>query len=407
MEEGGVTWGEVDLRWGVTDEQKAEGKVLPICLEEIKRCHPYFIGILGERYGWVPDEIPQELIEKEEWLKEHLKHSVTELEILHGVLRNPDMAEHAFFYFRDPKASLKVEEELAKEADYKPESETSLKKHASLKEKIRKSGFSVHENYPGHKELGELVLQDLTDVINTLYPEGPQPDSLARDSADHEAFAQSRAGVYIGRKEYFRRIDEHINSDNQPLVILGESGSGKSALIANWVKQYRAKHPKDFLLMHFIGASPYSADWAAMLRRIMGEFKSRFDIQQDIPDKPDELRSAFANWLNMAAAKGRVILILDASNQLEDRDGAPDLIWLPPVIPSNIRMILSTLPGRPLQDLKKRNWETLTVEPFNQQERRRFIEEYLAQYTKTLSDVHAERLSSSKQTAKPHSTLPQ
>ena len=28
--------------------------------------------------------------------------SVTELEILHGVLNDPDMAKHAFFYFRDP-----------------------------------------------------------------------------------------------------------------------------------------------------------------------------------------------------------------------------------------------------------------------------------------------------------------
>ena len=47
-ESRGVTWGEVDLRWGVTDEQAAEGKVLPICLEEIKRCRPYFIGLLGD-----------------------------------------------------------------------------------------------------------------------------------------------------------------------------------------------------------------------------------------------------------------------------------------------------------------------------------------------------------------------
>ena len=28
-ESRGVTWGEVDLRWGVPDEAKAEGKVLP------------------------------------------------------------------------------------------------------------------------------------------------------------------------------------------------------------------------------------------------------------------------------------------------------------------------------------------------------------------------------------------
>jgi hypothetical protein len=37
-ESRGVTSSEVDLRGGVTDDQMAEGKALPICLEEIKRC---------------------------------------------------------------------------------------------------------------------------------------------------------------------------------------------------------------------------------------------------------------------------------------------------------------------------------------------------------------------------------
>jgi len=46
-EQRGVAWSEVDLRWGVTDEQKAEGDVLPICLAEIDRTRPYFIGLLG------------------------------------------------------------------------------------------------------------------------------------------------------------------------------------------------------------------------------------------------------------------------------------------------------------------------------------------------------------------------
>ena len=58
-----MTWGEVDLRWGITDEQK--GEVLPICLAEIERCRPYFIGLLGERYGWVPDAIAPDLVEQE------------------------------------------------------------------------------------------------------------------------------------------------------------------------------------------------------------------------------------------------------------------------------------------------------------------------------------------------------
>ena len=60
-EERAVTWTEVDLRWGITAEQSAEGKVLPLCLAEIERCRPRFIGLLGQRYGWVPDSIPADL----------------------------------------------------------------------------------------------------------------------------------------------------------------------------------------------------------------------------------------------------------------------------------------------------------------------------------------------------------
>src|ERR1039458_5799580 len=71
-ESRGVTWSSVDLRWGITQEESAEDRILPICLEEIKRCRPYFIGLLGQRYGWIPDAIPQEVIEREPWLQEHL-----------------------------------------------------------------------------------------------------------------------------------------------------------------------------------------------------------------------------------------------------------------------------------------------------------------------------------------------
>ena len=108
-----VTLTEVDLRWGITEEQASEGhkrvrasegQVLPLCLAEIERSRPYFIGLLGERYGWIPDEILPEVIKDEPWLDDCLKNgtSVTEMEILHGVLRNPRMEDHAFFYFRDP-----------------------------------------------------------------------------------------------------------------------------------------------------------------------------------------------------------------------------------------------------------------------------------------------------------------
>ena len=40
---------DVDLRWGITAEEAERGEVLPICLAEIDRARPYFIGMLGSR----------------------------------------------------------------------------------------------------------------------------------------------------------------------------------------------------------------------------------------------------------------------------------------------------------------------------------------------------------------------
>lgn len=174
-EERGVTWGEVDLRWGVSDEQKAEGKVLPICLEEIHHCRPFFIGILGERYGWVPESIPEDLIQQQRWLTEHMQKSITDLEIEYGVFQNAENSDRAFFYFRDPAfiAALPqvqqlefsehaYESEIAKcgqkEADHR--ADLRKQKLEALKRKIRYTYPNRVRIFRDARELGELVWQD-------------------------------------------------------------------------------------------------------------------------------------------------------------------------------------------------------------------------------------------------------
>lgn len=386
----GVGFTEVDLRWGVTREQAERGEVLPICLAEIENCRPYFIGLLGERYGWVPDSIPNELIDDQPWLAEHRQRSVTELEIVHGVLNNPDMGGHAFFYFRDPSASP-VHSENQAEQD----------KQKTLKDRIRQGGFPVSENYPDAEAVGQLVLKDLEQAINTEFPE-QQLTPLERDRLDHEVFAESRSKVYIGRKEYFDHLDDHASGAGDPLVVLGESGSDKSALLANWCFRFREKHPDTFLLSHFIGSSTDSTDYIAMLRRIMMEIKEHYDLSNDIPDTPEELRSQFSNWLSMAAARGRFILVLDALNQLEDKNNAPDPVWLPEFIPPEVRLIVATLPGRTLDELEKRGWPTMEVQLLEPEERQQVIKEYLLKlYSKRLPHDLVERIASRQQCANP------
>ena len=51
----------VDLRWGVEtvstkEHEHKELLVLKVCLDEIERCKPFMIALLGDRYGWIPPE---------------------------------------------------------------------------------------------------------------------------------------------------------------------------------------------------------------------------------------------------------------------------------------------------------------------------------------------------------------
>lgn len=241
-ERRGIAWGEVDLRWGIPPEKSERGETLNVCLAYIERCRPYFIGMLGERYGWVNPDAAWTVKDDYPWVKEEADRSITELEILHGVLRNPEMATHAYFYFRDPSyleskdftAAVPEKDRI----NFRSESPEAENKLATLKERIRRSGFPVREDYPDPVTFGELVKADMMRVIDSLAPP-PAPltdaerlsERLDHEEMAHEAFAASRFGVYIPRKEYFERLDMHASGEGPPIAVLGDSGSGKSALL--------------------------------------------------------------------------------------------------------------------------------------------------------------------------------
>lgn len=414
-EERGVTFTDVDLRWGITEEQKTEGRVLPNCFDEICRCRPFFIGLLGERYGSTPEQVPADLIEREPWLAEFRYRSVTELEILHGVLRNPQMARHAFFYFRDPAyidtlpasqqilyrevpSSQEVQEFGLEGAHQR--CEARRQKLRALKETIRASDFPVRP-YRDPEGLGRLVLEDLKGVIEGLYPEGSRPDPLRRETAYHDAVVEGLCRVFVGRRNYLSLLDRHVSGKGPPLVLLGAEGIGKSALLAKWSTDYSRKHPGEPLLLHFVGASPESTDWSRLVQRMLARIGDCLHIRMDVAAEPDELRRGFGAALGRAAEAGRLVLVIDNLSGLEERDLAPDLVWLPKEIPSNVRLILSTMPGRPLNELNRRGWPSLAVEPMMEEERRELINEYLSQYSKSLSKQHADELARSPQTGSP------
>ena len=398
---------EVDLRWGIAEEQSTRKETLKLCLDEIRACRPFFIGLLGERYGWAPgtDAFTADLQEEQPWLRGLDGKSVTELEILHGVLNNPEMAGRSFFYFRDPAYAL------ARGADFLAEDADAAHNQAALKAIIRRASADKHiplrEKYPDPRTLAALVLQDLKEAIEAQFPIEDIPDPLTREARDHEAFAEIRRRTYIGRPDYFARLDRHAAGAGGPLVLVGDSGSGKSALVANWLEHWRAQHPNDFLFQHYIGGTSDSADHWRLMARLIAEIKRWTNDPEDVPRTHDDLLRDFPLWLAKARSKAehdgvRCILVLDALNQLEDHDRARLLSWLPAhPFTGGLRLMVSTLPGDTMEAVAQRGWESLRVEPLTPDERRRMVEHYLARFAKKLDARRLDRLVTASAAANP------
>ena len=108
-----VRFVERDLRWGITSDEANSGKTAEIGLQEIERTHPFFISLLGERYGWIPKpgEIDRRTFEEDRfpWLEQDVldQRSITEVEMQYGVLRS-ESDLNAFFYFRSPEMLLRT-----------------------------------------------------------------------------------------------------------------------------------------------------------------------------------------------------------------------------------------------------------------------------------------------------------
>lgn len=404
-EERGVAWTDVDLRWGITDEQTAEGEVLPICLAEIESCRPFFIGILGERYGWIPEELPGDEVEREPWLADDPERSITAVEIAHGVLNSPSATEHAFFYFRDPAyvASLPRSvrgdfEERATHLDTDRLGAAEAERRAGarrarlaeLKERIRASEFPVSEYHEPH-ELSSLVARDLKGVIDRLYPAEAAPSPRARETQAHEAMLREVQRAFVSRPQYAEGLDAFAAADGPPLVIVGDTGVGKTSLLGNWVAERRDATGEQ-AVVHFVGASPASASWDSMVRRVIVELSGRSGTESNGATSVSVLRRELAATLQAAAAGRRRVVVVDGLDQLDDRDQALDLAWLPHEIPANIRLVLSTRSGRPLDEIRRRSWPTLALAPLQIDEQEELLVDYLALYGKRLSRAHRDRI---------------
>jgi len=403
---------DIDLRWGITEEEAQKDQVLDLCLSQIDECRPFFIGILGERYGWVPSSFSGEAASKYGWVQYQTGKSVTELEILYGVLHDPEMHGHGMFFFRDPAFVADVPE--AKRADLVAEDQESAEKLAALKQTIRdahlpfppfedypcryaglrinwrvasrelesetdretlrkvaESGIVAPQDYqrlPSHardvvhrlgvvhltdlEEFGQRVSEQLWQAIQREHalPETPpvvtlaETDPLAEEAAYHEEFIESRVRVYVGRENVQEQLTAFADGDATcPCLVTARAGSGKSAALARFARSYAEAHPDVLVIPHFVGASPGSTSLRQMLRRFCLVLQDRFGLTEEVPQDINELVGRFRQSLASAPADARVVVVLDALNQLDEGDQAHSMYWLPWELPPHVKVIVSCI----------------------------------------------------------------
>ena len=388
----GVEFTEIDLRWGLTDDDAEKGRIIGTCLQEIDSCRPFFIGLLGDRYGWVPptEELKKnpELRNDYPWLEAAMQsgQSATELEFRHGFLNDSHPKTTPLVYFRS--SANPTEEDL---------------RVARLKAEVSEHLGKV-PMFSTPAELATLIERDLTHLIETNWPASDQQSWLQEERAGHAAFAQSRRKGYIANPTIVDSLDAHLEQHEPVLVVTGESGAGKSSLLSYWAESLRKRDPNAFIVEHYIGVTAASTDPDTLMRRIVEEIKERTHTEDPVPQSASELEQSFPSWLGRMSGEPMLILV-DAINQL-NTDGR-FMAWLPDYVQNNIRWVISATKSTALDRLRDRArilelaLPEVAVTPITLRERRRVLRTFLANYQKKLDRTHEDKIVKDKKTSSP------
>ena len=251
----GYNIGFCDLRWGINTQDCSESdksdKVLKVCFDEIKKCRPYMIVMLGERYGSVPDE------EAFVSVLLHMNNrgseicfsqddiygkSYTELEILYGPLSDEEILGRTLFLFREPIEGAP--------AHFQSKNDESREKMQLLKSQIRqklKEKFGNDDQivtysllweageHGGHvkgiPEFAEILKDKLTKMIMPSFRIWENYSDAQKKLRIQKAYAQKTALDFCAFKQ-LANCEEKMKKGIHTLYVCGTQEKGCRSLSA-------------------------------------------------------------------------------------------------------------------------------------------------------------------------------
>ncbi|XP_065187507.1 telomerase protein component 1-like [Sycon ciliatum] len=398
---------EVDLRWGVTEKESQSNKSLDVCLTEVSKCN-FFVGLLGERYGWCPGTYHPPPGAEFDWIDEYPSgRSVTELEMQHAALIDPSGAQgKAFFHIRDP--ALVKDIPWGVRNDFASESENAWVRMTDLKSRVRRSGLEVAEYscrwggvadgkpmVVGLEAFGQRVLEQLWNAIKRTFPEEDEVDWFASERVLHAAFAEHRLIAHLPRTNLNKQAIAAVKKAQSGglLLVQGDAGAGKSTLVSSVLSEITKTVPNIIVVAHYCGAAPGSTYLPHVLTRICREVQARCKLSGDIPEEPQELLAAFPKVLKDATAAcqagSRLLIAIDGVDVMDSAYQAQSLQWLPDPMPKGVIFMLTVVRnGKVASAVSGRSGllDTILVSGLNMPEKMDVVRSSLALHRKKLDE---------------------
>lgn len=360
----------LDLRWGINEEAAKSGKVVEICMDEIVRSRPFFIGLVGGRYGWIPEEnepsISERLLAKYPWIKECIaeKMSITEMEMQFGVLRHPTSVNAYFFQKADAAVPRKYRERKGSD---------KAKRLEELKSEIRQAaeqGKCKSQTYFSLESLGKQVYEALMAAINELYP-------VEEHSRYHMLSMMQNEYLEGLRKVYIRYGDEPELVGN--VIVTGPHGIGKSALVAN--RGACGMQEDTFLIYTVVNNEVNTAEEC---RRLFLYELSRYVEGIDLSVLDADGYVDLKRILNRVGFAGKVRWVIDGFDRLSSEVEVLGS-WLNDLPPQLSEVILTVTDASALSSTVVKRFTKIEVNALNPGEIVGITREFLAAFSKSLS----------------------
>lgn len=365
---------EIDLRWGITDEEAQSGAVLKLCLDEIEHTRPYFIGILGGRYGWVPNDLDQ----RASYFIPGM--SITEMEFVYGALESNGLIHGAFF--------LKDENIIALEFKDSQDSDDAQKLEA-LKEKLRQQNQYPTSTYHSIEYLGASIKAFLLESISKDYAL-----EIDHDTYEHQVHA------HYGLSRYNHYVEDyHLNTMSQTYtrwLIGGEKGSGRSTHFTHILNDY-AKDDNCYVLFHYCQATLDSSKHENILSRFCSSLYQDFDVNENDLSAHYSYETLFVELLNLAAQKtSKILIAIDGLEYLEDLVQGSTLKFLSlKSLPECVDLLLTNTTHNANVQHKNHDLPLYTIKDLDALTIKQYASRYLLSYGKKMSEPLIDELSKS------------